>query len=353
MQVLSVVVGVMSMVVASLIVAWIMGRTVRSINAMDRRRHEAERVHVQVGRPYDSIIVSDADDPPGDRRDIPVEQIMPWLNDPEQRYLLARSSPRGRQLIRGWLNSYENTAQEQSAKAFRKAGPKVFYYLDEEKVHDLYPQAYPKVEPAEVETSEKDGADSSFGAGIATFKGSAGSTKNSEMKATFKIERHVPTMYNRLEDYLFDNNEVIVVPEHYEPQEVPVGEFAEMCAQMKAKFGIEIPEEAKQNYVIEKRSEAASKIVEDVAMASGYVALRAEACAFDQGATLVLQCQHPANPHVVDHAKRLLIELICQKDNLRNSAAVLSEGRHVRVTALGKIISYGDGRLAVNPIAVY
>ena len=241
--------------------------------------------------------------------------------------------------------------------AIQKMGPKTFYYLDGSQVKDLYPQVFQEPEPRRIQTRERKG----FKAGISgkfpavepKFEGG----KAREVTKYYVVEQGLATMYNKVEQFFFDTGGVIFGLDEFEWDQSEIDDFHRVCDEMKSKFDLEIADDQRASYVLDKMRKFALDKTKKLASSSGYVALQNEFVVLNTaGDDCILFYAHPLSEHLLPEDPQVRIQIGCSRSFMTPSGiAAFKKTKSVKITCLGKVVSWDDknNTLEVNPIAIY
>ncbi|MBA7486306.1 hypothetical protein ES707_21863 [subsurface metagenome] len=278
---------------------------------------------------------------------------------PRERYL--RSSYARRLLEQRLLETGERARPEEDAKKAKKElfinqGPRTFYFLDEEAVNELYPQIFKEVEPVETQTEERETKEGGIRAKLHFVEPMLGKTTGVTVRRTYVKEQNLGAMFNQIESFLVENDQVLLGLEDFAEHEPSVEEFRSMCRQMDERFQFKVPAELQEQYIKQQQEALALQKVKELKQAHDYILMRG---VFSVGSTdnqWSLVYSHPLNNNLASIAKRVTIAATCPKErSSKAGAATFSNTATVNLTLFGKVVFWTDDSwvLQINPLAIY
>jgi len=245
---------------------------------------------------------------------------------------------------------------EEKKEAIQKMGPKTFYYLDERQVKDLYPQVFQEPEPKRIQTRETKEVKGGITAKLSVFEPKYERGKAEEVTRDYDVGQIPATMYNKVEQFLFDKGKVVFGLDEFEFDQSEIDGFQSICDEMKGKYNVDIGDEQRATYVLDKTREFALAYIKKLASSSGYIALQDEFIVLntaDDDCTLYYA--HPLNDHLLPEDSKVKIQIRCSRSSLTASgSSTFQKGKSVKITSLGKVVSWNDKDkiLEVSPIAI-
>lgn len=276
-----------------------------------------------------------------------------------ERYL---RSPYGRRLLERYLlETGERAHPEEDAKKAKKQlfinqGPRTFYFLDEEAVNELYPQIFKEVEPVETQTEERETKEGGIRAKLHLVEPRFEKTTGVTVKRTYVKEQNLGTMFNQIESFLVENDQVLLGLEDFAEHTPSVEEFRTMCRQMDERFQFKVPAELQEQYIKQQQEALAIQKVKELEQAHDYILMRG---VFSVGSTdnqWSLVYSHPLNNNLSSITKRATIATTCLKERSSIAgAATFSSTATVNLTLFGKVVCWTDDSwvLQINPLAIY
>ena len=268
----------------------------------------------------------------------------------------ARESLRERRRWVRHVPALMSMAQKKK-ETIQKMGPKTFYYLDESQVTYLYPQVFQELEPRRIETRESEETKKGIAAKLRVLEPRYEKDRAAETTKIYDVEQTPSMMYNRVEEYLLEEDRVTFGLEEFDYDESSIEEFKSMCDSMQEKFNFIVPDGLRTNFVSDKMKEFALQHIETLSDSSGYVVTQAEFSVSDISNDLcVLSLVHPLNQHLAEGDKKVKVQIACaQKYTTPLGVSTFKKDRSVKIACLGKVVSWSDEDkiLQISPIAIY
>jgi len=246
---------------------------------------------------------------------------------------------------------------DEKKEAIRKMGPKTFYYLDQSQVKDLYLQVIQEPEPKRIQTRETKEVKGGITGKFPVLEPKYERGKAQEVTKDYDMEQGPAMMYNKVEQFFFDKGRVIFGLDDFEFDESSIDDFESNCEEMKSKFNLDIPDDLRANFVLDKMREFALEYIKKLAGSSGYIALQSEFLVVDIADNdCILSRVHPLNLHLLPEDKEVRIQICCARNFLTPSGiATFRKGKSVKIASLAKVVSWNDQDkiLEVSPIAIY
>lgn len=294
-------------------------------------------------------------------RDIRDMENLVYHGRPIPRERLLRSSYARRLLEQHLLETGERAHPEEDAKKAKKElfinqGPRTFYFLDEEAVNELYPQIFKEVEPVETQTEERETKEGGIRAKLHLVEPRFEKTTGVTVKRTYVKEQNLGVMFNQIESFLAENDQVLLGLEDFAENEPSVEEFRTMCRQMDERFQFKVPAELQEQYIKQQQEALALQKVKELKQAHDYILMRG---VFSVGSTdnqWSLVYSHPLNNNLSSITKRVTIAATCPKErSSKAGVATFSNTATVNLTLFGKVVFWTDDSwvLQINPLAIY
>lgn len=246
---------------------------------------------------------------------------------------------------------------DEKKKEIQKMGPKTFYYLDESQVKDLYLQVFQEPEPKRIQTRETKETRVGVAAKLHVVEPKYERGKAQEVTKDYDMEQVPAMMYNKVEEFFFDKGRVTFGLDEFEFDQSEIDDFQSICDEMKSKFNLEIADDQRAAYVLDKMREFALDYIEKLANSSGYIALQDEFIVLNTADDdCMLFYAHPLNAHLLPEDPQVRIQVGCSRNFLTPSGiSTFKKGKSVKITSLGKVVSWNDKDkiLEVSPIAIY
>jgi len=246
---------------------------------------------------------------------------------------------------------------DEKKKEIQKMGPKTFYYLDESQVKDLYLQVFQEPEPKRIQTRETKEARVGVAVKLHVVEPKYERGKAQEVTKDYDMEQVPAMMYNKVEEFFFDKGRVTFGLDEFEFDQSEIDDFQSVCDEVKSKFNLEIADDQRATYVLDKMREFALDYIKKLASSSGYIALQDEFIVLNTADDdCILFYAHPLNEHLLPEDPQVRIQIGCARSFLTPSGtATFKKTKSVKITCLGKVVSWDDKNnvLEVNPIAIY
>ena len=247
--------------------------------------------------------------------------------------------------------------EDEKKEAIQKMGPKTFYYLDGSQVKDLYLQVFQEPEPKRIQTRETKEARVGIAAKLHVVEPKYERGKAQEVTKDYDMEQVPAMMYNKVEKFFFDKGRVTFGLDEFEFDQSEIDDFQSVCDEVKSKFNLEIADDQRATYVLDKMREFALDYIKKLASSSGYIALQDEFIVLNTADDdCILFYAHPLNEHLLPEDPQVRIQIGCARSFLTPSGtATFKKTKSVKITCLGKVVSWDDKNnvLEVNPIAIY
>ncbi len=248
---------------------------------------------------------------------------------------------------------------DRKKEAILKMGPKTFYYLDENQIKDLYSQVSREPELRQIETRESKETKKGICAKlVAPITARYEKDRAEETKKSYDVNLTLATMYNKVEQYLFDNDKVLFGLEEFDYDKKLIEELNSLISQLKTKLGEKSPLETLQKeFVSEKMNDFALKGIQKLSESSGYVAIQTEFLIVDiKEGSCILSFVHPLNEYLLKNDIEAKIQIICSKVPMSESGkSTFQKDKKIKITCVGKVVSWNDkeNTLEISPIALY
>lgn len=289
-----------------------------------------------------------------------MEQLI-YHGRPIPRAMYPRSAYEQRLLKRYLLEAGERAHPEEDAKKAKKEmfinqGPRTFYFLDEEAMNELYPQIFKEVEPVETQTEERETKEGGIHAKLHLVEPRFDKTIGVTVRRTYVKEQNLGAMFNQIESFLVENEQVLLALEDFAEHEPSVEEFRTMCRQMDERFQFKVPQELQEQYIKQQQEALAVNKVKELKQAHDYILMRGvfSVSSIDNQWSLVYS--HPLNNNLSSITKRVTIAATCPKEQSSTAGtATFSNTATVNLTLFGKVVCWNDDSwvLQINPLAIY
>jgi hypothetical protein len=271
-----------------------------------------------------------------------LEEVAHNLDLPYSRRVLARGG--------------EEDDRKAKKEFFLNQGPRTFYFLDERAVNELYPQIFKEIEPVEMQTEEHEAKEGGIRARLHFIEPKFGKKSGLSVRRTYVKEQNLGAVFNQVEKFLLENEQVYLGLEDFAEREPFVDEFRTMCAQMDERFHFKVPQQLQEQYITQQREALAMKKVKQLKETHDYLLVRGQ---FSVGSTdnqWLLVYLHPLNTNLSSTDKRVTFSVAFPKERTTPAGgATLSSTATVNLTLFGKVICWEEDNwvLKINPLAIY
>lgn len=250
--------------------------------------------------------------------------------------------------------------QELKRKEITKKKIKTFYYLDNPQIEYLLPQVTEEVlQLKRIETNSSKEKSLSANLPLKGIDAGVGMGKNSSTKEIFEAEeKGVVRMYQKIEEHLFNDNELKFGLEDIPKKKIEYGieQFKEKCRELE-RFDFIIDDEEQNNHIKKYMKKNAERQIDRISRVTGFVAIQINAKLIDINEEIYeLTYEHPVNKYLYGESKGLTLKLLCPKSNITpNGLTTFKKERFFNITAIGKITSWNesDKTLEITPIVIY
>lgn len=272
-------------------------------------------------------------------------------------YLKRSFSKHSRALVRDRFIDGRSPSNDKKRYIIQNIGLKIFYYLDESLIKDLYPQAIKELQPSEIITIKTDESNLGVIADLKVVKPTLLAKNNKQIKSKYKIDNPMVNMYNQIENYLFNKEDTTFALEDFQYDDKQFEEIALMFKQIREKYQIELLSEYPEKYIADKILEFALMAADNIVKVSGYIAMMSEFKVTSKtDVSTELTLDHPLNGYLDNSEERILIKAFCVNSNLKDAGKTfLTQDKIVKLVIIGKVVRWDQNErsLIVNPIAIY
>lgn len=280
---------------------------------------------------------------------------------PIPREIYQRSPYVRRRLEQYLLEAGESAHPEEDAKKVKKdmfinQGPRTFYFLAEEAVNELYPQIFKEAEPVETQTEERETKEGGIRAKLHFVEPRFDKSTGVSVRRTYVKEQNLGAMFIQIENFLVENDQVLLGLEDFTEHEPSIDEFRTTCRQMDERFNFKVPAELQEQYIKQQQEALANQKIKEIKQAHDYILMRGVFSVSSIDNQWSLAYSHPLNKNLHSITKRVTISATCPKERSSTAgAATFSSTTTVNLTLFGKIVCWNEDiwALQINPIAVY
>ncbi|MGD8717753.1 MAG: hypothetical protein PVH29_02925 [Candidatus Zixiibacteriota bacterium] len=255
---------------------------------------------------------------------------------------------------------------EKKREAILSTGPKSFYYLDRDRVADLFNQITKDPEPKEIEKTE-DATTTKDVSGkiepkianleVGGIKGGYEEGTRVQTKKKYELERNFPKMYNEVEKYLIVESPVTFGAEDFEYDETSFEEIRSLFSKMRDEYEFDIPDDMERKLIFDNLATLGKSKIEELSAVQDFIAVQGEFTVYKVNENQRdLELSHPINQFLPESEKKVHFRISCAEEYLNLGAkSAFEQGSSTKITCLGKIVRWdGDDRnLIITPIAIY
>jgi hypothetical protein len=237
------------------------------------------------------------------------------------------------------------------------AGPKVFYYMDEKTVENLYFQLFPEVVPKQITQTKSGGTEKGLHGGIPIVEGKYEKTLSEQTVTEYEVRQRPTMMYSKVERVLNSQEKITYGLENFEVHDELIDDFKKKCEAMKTEFKFQVSVELQSKWTSDRMKEHATKYIEFLSSVSGYVQVQAKFSVTQPSPNeCLLSYIHPLSQHLPLTERKVTIQVSCAKNYVTTSGSnLLKQGSIVNLTCFGKAVGLNTNLRTLNivPIAVY
>jgi len=238
-----------------------------------------------------------------------------------------------------------------------EAEPKVFYYMDEKTVENLYFQLFPEVVPKQITQTRSGEIEKGVHGETPIVGGKYERSLSEETVTEYEVRQRPTMMYSRVERVLNSQEKITYGLEDFEIHDELIDDFKNQCEEMKTDFKFQIPVELQSKWTSDRKKEHATKYVEFLSSVSGYVQVQAKFSVTQPSLNeCLLSFVHPLSQYLPPTERKVMIQVSCAKNCLTPSGSNLfKQGSIVNLTCFGKAVGLNANSRTLNivPIAVY